>query len=115
MTEIEFANADLDVVIQDLEDRAVRLRDLLEEEEIMVEQTNRLGQAVRDELGDTRDYVCKYLDEVHKQLMQFQRLREGVFLRSARQTEGGEPLVDYEKLLDELQGDLLSTLCPWTR
>ncbi|CAE7758600.1 RE1 [Symbiodinium sp. CCMP2456] len=104
--QMDYANADLDVAIQDLEDRAARLRDLLEEEEIMAEQAARLGQTVRDELGDARDYVCKYLDDVHKQLMQFQCLRERVFLRSARTAEEGAPDIDYEKLLDELEGDL---------
>ena len=58
---LDHVNADLDVAIGDLEDRAARLRDLLEEEEIMVEQANRLGQVLRSELGDARDYVCKYL------------------------------------------------------
>ena len=55
--DFEVANNDLDIAIQDMEERAGRLRDLLEEEEIMAEQANRLGRAVRDELGNTRDYV----------------------------------------------------------
>ncbi|CAE7595668.1 unnamed protein product [Symbiodinium sp. CCMP2456] len=103
---IDYVNADLDAAIQDLEDRAARLRDLLEEEEIMAEQAARLGQTVRDELGDARDYVCKYLDDVHKQLIQFQCLRERDILRSARTAEEGASDIDYEKLLDELEGDL---------
>ncbi|CAE7488319.1 RE1, partial [Symbiodinium necroappetens] len=103
---MDVAKSDLDLVIQDLEERAVRLRELLEEEEIMAEQATRLGQGVREELADTRDYVCKYLDDVHRQLMQFQRLREGVFLRSARQVAEEDSAIDYEKLLEELEGDL---------
>ena len=55
---LEVVNNALDIVIQDMEERAGRLRDLLEEEEIMAEQASRLGRVVRDELGDTRDYVC---------------------------------------------------------
>ena len=103
---LDHVNADLDVAIGDLEDRAARLRDLLEEEEIMVEQASRLGQALRSELGDARDYVCKYLDDVHRQLMQFQCLRERVFLRSVRKQGNEDHDIDYEKLLDELEGDL---------
>ncbi|CAE7236687.1 RE1, partial [Symbiodinium sp. KB8] len=103
---MDYVNHDLDVAIQDMEDRATRLRDLLEEEEIMVEQANRLGVAVREELGDTRDFVCKYLDDVHRQLMRFQLLRERVLLSSARQVEEGDQNIDYERLLDELEGDL---------
>ena len=89
-----------------MEERAARLRDLLEEEEIMVEQAHRLGRNVRDELGDAREFVCRYLDDVHKQLMQFQQLREGVFLKAARSAEEGNNAIDYEKLLEELEGDL---------
>ncbi|CAE7884617.1 RE1 [Symbiodinium sp. KB8] len=103
---LDHVNADLDVAIGDLEDRAARLRDLLEEEEIMVEQASRLGQALRSELGDTRDYVCKYLDDVHRQLMQFQCLRERAFLRSVKKQGNENHNIDYEKLLDELEGDL---------
>ena len=103
---LDHVNADLDVAIGDLEDRAARLRDLLEEEEILVEQASRLGQALRSELGDARDYVCKYLDDVHRQLMQFQCLRERVFLRSVRKQGNEDHDIDYEKLLDELEGDL---------
>ena len=103
---LDLVTSDLDLAIQDMEDRAVRLRDLLEEEEIMAEQANRLGQAVREEMDDTRKYVCKYLDDVHHQLMQFQRLRERVFLRSARQPDEADQPIDYEELLNELEGDL---------
>ena len=38
--------------------------------------------------------------------MQFQQLRDGVFLRAARSSEEGSGSIDYEKLLDELEGDL---------
>ena len=100
------ATRDLDIAIQDLEDRAARLRDLLEEEEIMVGQSRRLGEAVREELGDARDYVVKYLEEVHKQLVQFQGLRDGFFLRAARQVDNEGEMIDYEAMLDELEGDL---------
>ncbi|CAE7296882.1 RE1 [Symbiodinium sp. KB8] len=103
---LDLVTSDLDLAIQDMEDRAARLRDLLEEEEIMAEQANRLGQAVREEMDDTRKYVCKYLDDVHHQLMQFQRLRERAFLRSARQPEEADQTIDYEELLNELEGDL---------
>ena len=55
---------------------------------------------------DTRDYVVQYLEEVHKQLMQFQALRSGTFLRAARQVEAEGDNMDYEAMLDELEGDL---------
>ncbi|CAE7348330.1 unnamed protein product [Symbiodinium microadriaticum] len=87
-------------------ERAYRLRDLLEEEEIMAEQSKRLGANVRSELEDTRDYVVKYLEEVLKQLMQFQDLRDGIFLKAARAPGQEVEHVDYETMLDELEGDL---------
>eukprot|EP00439_Symbiodinium_sp_Y106_P060167 s729_g8.t2 len=104
--DLDYVSHDLDLAIQDMEERAARLRDLLEEEEIMVEQAHRLGRNFREELGDAREYVCRYLDGVHKQLMQLQQLREGIFLKAARSTEEELNAIDYEKLLDELEGDL---------
>ena len=104
--DLDYVNHDLDLAIQDMEERAARLRDLLEEEEIMVEQAHRLGRNFREELGDAREYVCCYLDGVHKQLVQLQQLREGIFLKAARSTEEELNAIDYEKLLDELEGDL---------
>eukprot|EP00439_Symbiodinium_sp_Y106_P056472 s367_g7.t3 len=85
---LEVVNNALDIVIQDMEERAGRLRDLLEEEEIMAEQASRLGRVV------------------HKQLMQFQRIREKIYLKAAKPSEGGDVSVDYERLLEELEGDL---------
>ena len=96
----------LDLAIQDLEERAYRLRDLLEEEEIRAEQSKRLGANVRSEPEDARDYAVKYLEEVHKQLMQFQDLRDGIFLQAARAPGQEVEHVDYETMLDELEGDL---------
>ena len=103
---LSLVNNDLEIAIQDMEDRALRLRDLLEEEEIMAEQAQRLGRTVRDELNDTREYVCKYLDDVHKQMLQFQALRDGIFLKAARAVDNEGEVVDYEAMLEELKGDL---------
>ena len=72
----------------------------------MAEQSKRLGANVRSELEDTRDYVVKYLEEVLKQLMQFQDLRDGIFLKAARAPGQEVEHVDYETMLDELEGDL---------
>eukprot|EP00439_Symbiodinium_sp_Y106_P043939 s6959_g5.t1 len=44
--------------------------------------------------------------KVHKQLMQFQRIRERIHLKAAKPSEGGDATVDYERLLEELEGDL---------
>ena len=103
---LDLANNDLEIAIQDMEDRAQRLRDLLEEEEIMAEQAQRLGRTVRGELDDTREYVCKQLDDVHKQLLQFQSLRDGILLQAARAVEQDGTVADHEAMPDELEGDL---------
>ena len=38
--------------------------------------------------------------------MQFQRIRERIHLKAAKPSEGGDATVDYERLLEELEGDL---------
>ena len=38
--------------------------------------------------------------------MQFQRIREKIYLKAAKPSEGGDVSVDYERLLEELEGDL---------
>ncbi|OLP75490.1 Copia protein [Symbiodinium microadriaticum] len=97
---------DLDVAIQDMEQRAERLRLLLEEEEILAEQAGRMGQSIRDELGGARDQVCQFLDGVNHHLEQFKEMRDVRFLRAARVVEGEQAAVDYEQLLESLEGDL---------
>ena len=48
---------DVELAMGDLEDRASRLRDLFEEEEILCEEYRRLGQTTRQNLTDARDQV----------------------------------------------------------
>ena len=49
---------DLDLAIQDMEERAVRLRDLIEQEEIMSEEYRRLAEESRGHLLGARDQVA---------------------------------------------------------
>ncbi|CAE7281567.1 GIP [Symbiodinium sp. CCMP2592] len=99
---------DLELAIGDMEDRAARLRDLLEEEEILAEEYRRMGEETREHVSDARDQVCEFLDYVHKELMGLERLRSMMCLKAARVTpvndDPGE--IDYEALLDSLEEDL---------
>ena len=99
---------DLELAIGDLEDRAGRLRDLLEEEEIMSEEYRRMGQVSREALSDVRDQVSSYLEQVHEELLGLERLKMMTCLRSVRATSEPNPEdeVDYEKLIDNLEEDL---------
>ena len=56
---LEHVRQDLDLVLQDFEERAARLRDLLEEEEILSEEYRRVGDEARRHLGDARDQVVR--------------------------------------------------------
>eukprot|EP00439_Symbiodinium_sp_Y106_P050041 s545_g6.t1 len=99
---------DVELAIGDLEDRASRLRDLLEEEEILCEEYRRLGQATRENLSDTRNQVSEFLEQVHEELLGLERLKTMVCLSSMRATTEAnvEDNVDYEELLDNLEEDL---------
>ena len=101
---------DLDVVLQDLEERAVRLRDLLEEEEILSEEYRRVGDEARAHLRDARDQVSQYLEEVHTRFSHVESLRAMTFLRalssSSSSSSAGSQEPDYESLLDSLEEDL---------
>ena len=99
---------DLEIAIQDLEDRAARLRDLLEEEEILNEEYRRLGDSTRAYLMDARDQVGTFLDNVHEELVQAERAKSAMFLcaMKAGQEPTPEEDIDYESLLDGLEEDL---------
>ncbi|CAE7769634.1 GIP [Symbiodinium sp. CCMP2592] len=99
---------DLELAIGDLEDRAARLRDLLEEEEILSEEYRRMGQETRVHLTDTRDQVSEFLEYVHQELVGLERVKLMACVMSARTpAEGaGEEEIDYEALLEGLEEDL---------
>ncbi|CAE7828798.1 RE1 [Symbiodinium sp. CCMP2592] len=99
---------DVELAIGDLEDRAGRLRDLLEEEEILCEEYRRLGQATRENLNDTRNQVSEFLEQMYEELLGLERLRTMTCLRSVRVSQGANEGddVDYEALLDSLEEDL---------
>ena len=99
---------DVELAIGDLEDRASRLRDLLEEEEIMSEEYRRLGQTSREALSDVRDQVSEFLEQVHEELLGLERLKTMTCLRSMRTASESnqEDDVDYEALIDNLEEDL---------
>ena len=101
---------DLDVVLQDLEERAARLRDLLEEEEILSEEYRRVGDEARGHLRDARDQVSQYLEEVHTRFSHVESLRAMTFLRamstSSMDSSASGQDSDYESLLDSLEDDL---------
>ena len=101
----------MDLVLQDLESRASRLRDLLEEEEILSEEYRRVGQEARRHLGDAREQVSQYLEDVHSRFAHVERLRTLTCLRAVRLTsnpssEGSSQEISYEDLLDSLEEDL---------
>ena len=76
---------DLDVVLQDLEERAARLRDLLEEEEMLSEEYRRVGDEARGHLRDardSRDQASQYLEEVRARFSHVESLRAMTFLRA---------------------------------
>ena len=105
---MSFLTEDIEIAIGDLEDRAARLRDLLEEEEILCEEYRRLGKETREGLVDVRDQVSGFLDEVHDNLLGLERLKTMTCLKVAQVTGTSSSTqdVDYEEMLDALEEDL---------
>ena len=83
-SELQEVQADMDLVIQDLEKRAERLRSLLEEEEILNEEYSRMAEGTRETLDDTSDQVAKFLEEIHERMNTFERLKTLNYLKAAR-------------------------------
>ena len=94
---------DQEQLIEDLEERSARLRLLLEEEEALLEECRRAGVQAADEVENVRGILEDMIEDVtkHKRVLrQEQQLR---CLRAATMAQGE---IGYERLLDELKGDL---------
>ena len=108
---MKHVNQDLELAIQDMEDRASRLRDLIEQEEIMSEEYRRMSEESREHLLGARDQVASFLDEVRTSLAELERLRTTACLKamtasSSSSTTSQVEEVDYEAMLDALEEDL---------
>ncbi|CAE7746100.1 RE1 [Symbiodinium necroappetens] len=103
-----YLTEDIELLIGDLEDRAARLRDLLEEEEIMCEEYRRTSQATRGVLTDARDQICAFLEGVHEELVELERVRSTTCLKAAKisTASSSSDQIDYEEMLSSMEGDL---------
>ena len=97
-----------------MEERAVRLRDLIEQEEIMSEEYRLLAEESRGHLLGARDQVAVFLDDVHASLTDMEQLRAMICLRAMTVSNDANAIssaarveeIDYEALLDSLEEDL---------
>ena len=89
-------------LLEDLQERSERLRMMIEEEEILAEECRRAGEQVQDEVDNVRAYLEDMMDEVTHLKTTATRASSDTCLRAATVQE--EP--DYEKMLQELEGDL---------
>ncbi|CAE6949120.1 GIP [Symbiodinium sp. CCMP2592] len=94
---------DQEQLIEDLEERSARLRLLLEEEEALAEECRRAGQQTVDEVENVRAII----EEMISDLAVFRRkLHDDQKQRCLRAAAVAQEVVDYERLLGELKGDL---------
>ncbi|CAE7665157.1 HCF244, partial [Symbiodinium sp. CCMP2456] len=89
-------------LLEDLQERSERLRMMIEEEEILAEECRRAGQQVDDEVDNVRAYLEDMMDEVTQLKAAGGKASSEACLKAAMVQE--EP--DYERLLQELDGDL---------
>ena len=94
---------DQEQLIEDLEERSARLRLLLEEEEALLEECRRAGVQAADEVENVRGILEDMIEDItkHKRV-----LRQEQQLRCLRAATMAQSEIDYERLLDELKGDL---------
>ncbi|CAE7251642.1 TY1B-NL2 [Symbiodinium sp. CCMP2592] len=94
---------DQEQLVEDLEERSARLRLLLEEEEALAEECRRAGQQTVDEVENVRATI----EEMISDLAVFRRkLHDDQKQRCLRAAVVAQEVVNYERLLDELKGDL---------
>ena len=77
----------------------------------MSEEYRRVGDEARRHLGDARDQVAQYLEDVHARFAHVERLKALTCLRAMRASSSSsgnelEQEPSYEKLLDSLEDDL---------
>ena len=96
-------NEDQEQLIEDLEARSARLRLLLEEEEALAEECQRAGRQVADEVDNVRALLDDMMHDVAKQKGEWLCNQRRLCLRAASVAQEEQ---DFEKMIDELEGDL---------
>ena len=89
-------------LIEDLEEQGERLRTLLEEEAVLLEECQRAGRDVLDEVQEQQRVIEKMLEEIAKDIQSHAKLEMKKCLMALDAEE--EP--DYEQLLANLESDL---------
>ncbi|CAE6961298.1 RE1, partial [Symbiodinium sp. CCMP2456] len=89
-------------LLEDLQERAERLRFMIEEEEILAEECRRAGQQTSEEVENVRAYLDDMMDEANRLRTVNHAKATDACLKAMITHE--EP--DYEKLLQNLEGDL---------
>ena len=89
-------------LLQDLQERADRLRLLLEEEHAMFEECRQAGRAVTDEIDNVTAAIEDMIQDVTEQQKVKTEEIHTKFLKTVEATEE----IDYEQLLRDLDGDL---------
>ncbi|OLP91876.1 Copia protein [Symbiodinium microadriaticum] len=94
---------DQEQLIEDIERKSVRLRLLLEEEEALAEECRRAGRIAADEADNGRGILEDMIADLAKYKAKVRDEQQRQCLRAAFATQDD---IDYESLLDNLQGDL---------
>ncbi|CAE7259551.1 RE1, partial [Symbiodinium microadriaticum] len=93
-------------LIDELQDRALVLRRLLEEEEILLEEYRRKGHQVNDEADHAHQMLVDLIEQTGDTMKHLESEQESRWLKTAVQAQDGDAPEDVEKYLRELEGDL---------
>ncbi|CAE7873452.1 TY1B-NL2 [Symbiodinium microadriaticum] len=96
-------NEDQEQLIEDLEERSTRLRLLLEEEEALAEECRRAGRQAADEVENVRGILEDMIADIGQRKAVLHEEQQQRCLRIAQVTQDN---IDYEHMLETMQGDL---------
>ena len=84
-------------LIDELQDRALTLRRLLEEEEILLEEYRSKGHQVNDEADHAHQMLVDMIEQTGDTMKQLEDVQEHKWLKTAMPAQEGEALEDVEK------------------
>ena len=100
-------NEDQRDLLEELQERSVTLRRLLEEEEILVEEYRRMGKQVTEEAQHTHQLLVDMMEQTTDELNRAENEEVDLCLKAAQyEPDGSGEIDDMEKHLSNLQGEL---------
>ena len=90
-------------LIDELQDRALTLRRLLEEEEMLLEEYRRKGHHMNDESDHAHQMLVDIIEQTGDTMKQLEDVQEHKWLKTAMPAQEGEALEDVKNIYKNLK------------